>query len=123
MSGFGKAVRSSSRPNLLKPTVVTDSMGTVVSSPSPPPPPPTQEIMDESLDTTEEDDASESIDECFETITREEVRAWLTEFGPKLFSLGLSQWLVKEDKKQQKTPSKTSRSKSLEPAKKKRRVL
>jgi len=55
----------------------------------------TSDDGDEMENETPEDDA---IDEAYEMALREEIKAWLNEFGPKLFSLGLAQWMAKEKK-------------------------
>lgn len=76
---------------------------------------------EEHLDDYEEEESDSSVDEAFQAILQVEVKAWLAEFGPKLFSLGLSQWLTKKEKKDKKPLSKSSAS-LLEPARKKRRT-
>jgi len=74
--------------------------------------------VDETLSSTEEISADDVLHDEIEGMLRDEVKLWLSEYGPKLFSLGQERWLTKQQKKQASL-SETSPPKPS----KKRRIL
>lgn len=80
--------------------------------------PPTQELEEDEAIFTDTDTEDSFDDEPNEAIFREEARAWLTEFGPKLYSIEYSRHKVADEKK---SLSKTLQKKPLEPPKKRTR--
>jgi len=82
----------------------------------------TQEIVEDTplLDHSEDEEepSFEDDGEIFESLFREEAKAWLTEFGPKLYSIEYSRQKANDAKK---SLCKTLQKKSSTPETKKRK--
>lgn len=90
--------------------------------------PPTPPIMDLSVsasDNSEEQSpdhsADDEIDDKIDLIIREEVKAFIAEYGDKIFKMTVHQWLVKRQKEKEKRKADKKKLED-EPPKKKRKI-